>query len=310
MNYTIKNILVPTDFLDCSNNALKVAVAMAYRQNATIHLLHVIQPVQFSRGGTFPEGLISVESTLLENANSNLEKHKASILSLLQLNVVTASSIGDVANDVSQYIIDNNIDLVVMGTHGASGFKEFFIGSNAYAVIKEANCPVLTIPESFQKTTFNTVLYPIRNTEGVVEKYDYVKPIIKKNDSLIHIVGLSIQNDMEDMFELSKKLEAVKEAILYNNEYISYEALQCNNIAEKVLEIASRRKDDLIVINATLDKKWYQFFASTYTQQIVNHSKIPILCVKPQLTPEIVKANKEFVLENANLYFPFSTQSL
>ncbi len=103
-----------------------------------------------------------------------------------------------------------------MGTHGNSGVKDYFMGTNTYEVIKQSACPVLSIPASFDEVGFTSILYPVRNVEGVVEKYDYVKPIVEKNDASLHILGVSHEGEMEDLFLLSKKVTSVMDAIQHN----------------------------------------------------------------------------------------------
>lgn len=305
MSYAIKNIIVPVDFSESANNALEVALAMAKRHHAEIHLLHVVQPQLYADPTGMHGSMDAIQHILLEDANKNMNRHKAAIQKNNTIVVNTLVETGNVAISVCKYVLNNQKDLVVMGTHGLSGWNEFFLGSNAMATIKECSCPVLTIPPSFKKRTFNSILYPIRNVEGVVEKYDFVKPIIEKNDSSVHLLGVSHQNDEYEVNVLSNKLKAVRDAILHNNEYITYEINQSANISAKILEVAHSRSDDIMIINATLDKAWYNFFRGSYTQQIVNHSKIPVLSVKPALTPELLMQRKNHFLSEAQYYYPF-----
>jgi nucleotide-binding universal stress UspA family protein len=294
MNYQIKNILVPIDFSEPVNNALEVAIAMANRHNADIHLLHVVHPQVYINQTGMHIAIPEVTQTLINAAVENLKKHKAVIQKKYVMVVNTSVEIGTVAICISNYVLNNQKDLVVMGTHGTSGWNEFFLGSNAMATIKECSCPVLTIPPSFKKRTFDSILYPIRNVDGVMEKYDYVKPIIEKNDAKIHLLGVAQLNDEYESGILNNKIKAVRDAILHNNEYCSYETHRCANIAAKILEIAHKRNDDIMIINATLDKTWYKFFSGSYTQQILNHSTIPVLSVKPALTPDLIKQREMF----------------
>ncbi len=304
MQYQISNILVPTDFSETANNALQVAIAMAKRHNAQIHLLHVIRPQVNMDPMGMQTSLTGMETTFIDAATENMQKHRQAIQKNNDVVVNIQVEVGSVAICVSNYALSNQKDLVVMGTHGVSGWNEFFLGSNAMAVIKECFCPVLTIPPSFNKKSFDSILYPIRNVDGVVEKYDYIKPIIEKNDAKIHLLGVAEQNDQYEITVLTNKLKAVREAILHNNEYISYETHQCDNIAQKVLEVAHERNDDIMIINATLDKKWYNFFSGSFTQQIVNHAKIPVLSVKPALTPELEKKRENYLVSEAHYYTP------
>ncbi|MEO7310690.1 MAG: universal stress protein [Chitinophagaceae bacterium] len=310
MNYQIKNILVPVDFSDAANNALQVAVAMASRHKAVIHLLHVMLPQVYIDPTGMYAPMQEFEQNFMDDAREKLSKHKAAIRKTNEVEVTTEIGVGSVAICVSNYVLNNQKDLVVMGTHGISGWNEFFLGSNAMATIKECSCPVLTIPPSFKKRTFDSILYPIRNVEGVVEKYDYIKPIVEKNDAQIHLLGVAQEDDEYESTLLSNKLKAVREAIAHDNQYISYETYQCTNIASKILEVAHTRNDDIIIINATLDKAWYNFFGGSYTQQIVNHSKIPVLAVKPALTPDLIQQREVFFATEAQHYRPLEIPPL
>lgn len=310
MNFEIKKILVPVDFSEAANNALEVAVAMATRHKAEIHLLHVVQAGIFI-DPTGMHGLVpGIEQTFLKDAKENIKKHKTAILKSHPLVVNTYVETGNIATGISKYVHIHKADIVVMGTHGASGWSEYFLGSNAMTTIKECACPVLTIPPSFKKRTFDSILYPIRNVAGVMGKYDYVKPIIEKNDAVIYLLGLAHVDEEYEAGLLGNQLKAVREAIQHNNKYIDYETHQCDNIAAKVLEVAHRRKDDIMIINATLDKAWYKFFSGSYTQQIVNHSKIPVLSVKPSLSPGLIKEREQFLVTEAQHYFPLTMQTI
>lgn len=191
MSYAIKNIIVPIDFSEAANNALEVALAMAKLHNAEIHLLHVIHPQLYVDSTGMHGAVPAVQDILLADAKKNINKHKAAIQKNNQVGITTVIDTGSVAICISKYVLNDQNDLVVMGTHGVSGWNEFFLGSNAMATIKECSCPVLTIPPSFKKRTFDSILYPIRNVEGVMEKYDYIKPIIEKNDAKIHLLGVA-----------------------------------------------------------------------------------------------------------------------
>lgn len=310
MTYEIENILVPTDFSETANNAVRVAVGMAIRQKSILHLLHVVESGHMS---ITPEGsgiMGSLEMPDLKNASNLLVRQMQHISDIHKnLSVKILLDTGAVSQCVNKYIQENNIDLVIMGAHGISGVKDYFMGTNTYEVIKHAACPVLSIPASFDEVGFNSILYPVRNVEGVVEKYDYVKPIVEKNDSTIHIIGVCSPTDMEDVFLLSKKITSVMDTMHHSKSYITTDVINCEDIAEKILEIAESRMDDLIIINATLDKKWHQFFKGTYTQKIVNHSKIPVLSVKPELTPELIKTARKRIASEPN-YFPLNLQPL
>jgi len=304
MSYKIKNILVPTDFSEAANNALKVAVAMAKRHHANIHLLHAIQPYLFA-GVDEVHGLASFTPLpFVQIANENLEKTKQTILASNNFEVTGHTIVGSVSYSVASLLKIIEFDLIVIGTHGNTGWVEKIIGSNTLSVIKESAIPVLSIPPTFTKITFDSVLYPIRNINGVMEKYDYIKPILEKNNSSIHLLGLKLEG--ENASDIEIKLEKLKETILHDKDFITFQLESATSIPQKIIEVSEKRNDDLMIINATLDKAWYNFFGSSFTQYIISNSKIPVLSVKPELTPELLTAANQYMIAEANHYIPYN----
>lgn len=279
MKYGIQQILVPTDFSEHAKNAVRIAVTIAKRHNAAIHLLNIVPNQQL------PPTLDRVENSLdnmaaaMVNAKQLLEQCVEKLQARNSLNVFSLAEFGSVDVNASNYVVKNNIDLVVMGTHGISGWKDFFIGSNAMSTIKSCICPVLTIPDAYKKSTFDSVLYPVRDVDGVVEKFDYIKAIVEANNSKIHLLGITEEPDITST-NLFDKLKAVRDTILTTKNSITYEIQTCPDIADKILSISHHRNDDLIVINATLDKDWTEYFSGNFTQRIVNYSTIPVISIR------------------------------
>ncbi|MEO6219545.1 MAG: universal stress protein [Ginsengibacter sp.] len=79
MNYQIKNILVPIDFSEVANNALEVALAMANRHNAEIHLLHIVKPQLYIDATGMHSSKPGIEQTQIKDAKDNIKKHKETI---------------------------------------------------------------------------------------------------------------------------------------------------------------------------------------------------------------------------------------
>src|SRR5512138_2945580 len=98
----------------------------------------------------------------------------------------------------------------MIGTHGASGFRRFFMGSTAYRVIKHTTYPVMTVPGSGDWSSFRSILFPIRLIPDALKKYDHVRPILLRDHPTMQILGLSMDSDPETInpvFELEEELE-------------------------------------------------------------------------------------------------------
>jgi nucleotide-binding universal stress UspA family protein len=151
----MKKIIVPIDFSKCSSNALKNAITIAQRLNSELILCHSLtSPVGFAEGAGiadygFDELQKDARHDLLElvKKSSHLKELKYKI-------VVEFGPLQDLVN--AQFTSEDKA-MVVMGTHGAKGFLDEFMGTNAYNVIKHANCPVLVLPETSDITQMSKI---------------------------------------------------------------------------------------------------------------------------------------------------------
>lgn len=278
MQNKIQNILAATDFSDLGANAIKVAVTLCKQNNAVLHLIHVMESRYIIPGTDTGIALPVLAREIDAESREKLYNLYESVLRSENIPVQLHMPEGIPFDEICKAAEEMPIDLVVLGTHGTSGFREFFMGTTAYSVIKNTTKPVLTIPGGFSKDGFQKILFPVRAVPGIKEKFEYIQPILEQAETAaIHIAALS-QNGYEA--ELLDHKEALHEIILHlkkNTVKYTHEMYTCSNFADKVLEIAAMQGTDLIVINATLDYKWTQFFIGPYTQQVVNHSKVPVL---------------------------------
>ncbi len=150
---TLNKILVPTDFSDFSRPAMTYACAIAARFDAELHLLHVVpDPAML-----IPEAAaFSVEA--MQSQTEQLSKDAAVALEKLPCDgwengrpVVRAVRVGTAFLEIIDYAKKEDIDLLVIGTHGRSGLMHVLMGSVAERIVRKAPCPVLTVkPEGHQ----------------------------------------------------------------------------------------------------------------------------------------------------------------
>jgi nucleotide-binding universal stress UspA family protein len=280
IEFNINRILVPVDFGPASINALDSAIALAKLHGATILLLNVMDTSVLPdfTGDTNMSG--DVVNALAENSEQELKSLQDSIIEtfLLPCEAITIS--GFVSTSIIKVSARHQVDLIVMGTQGASGHRDFFIGSNAYNVVKNSVCPVLTIPPEKKWESFKKILFPVRPIPFAIEKYDFVRKIIRKNDAKLKILGLA--SDYEKEVDVLKDLAAQLKEKLKDDEVEASAYFKVGkNMADEVLKIAALMDADMIVITATIDSSFKQFLIGPYTQYIINHSRFPVLSVRP-----------------------------
>lgn len=145
----IKRMLVPTDFSPASDIAFNYAIDMAARQHATIHLLHVIDDASFATA--YPDGfyveLPGLRAQLTEEASRRLQD-MVERCAALEVTATLEVAVGRPARVITEVARVRGSDLIVMGTHGRSGFAHLVLGSVAERVVRAAPCAVLTVRDT------------------------------------------------------------------------------------------------------------------------------------------------------------------
>ena len=145
----MKNILVPIDFSEYSEFALKSAIPLARKMNAKLTLFHVLKPNETE--AETRHALDSAEKELLHDVVFDYQ-----------------TSVGKPVDE----IVNASADLIIMGSHGASGLTSFFVGTNSERVAKHANCPVIVLKEETDLLNIKSIVYPtdMRSEQAEVAK--------------------------------------------------------------------------------------------------------------------------------------------
>ena len=281
-NNKIKNILVPLDFSETSLNALQTAIAIAKQQRAAILLLNVVDTsfmfgfagVNYIAEKTI-DNIVNVSTRMLDPLVETIkEKHHLDCTSVIKVGLVPLS----IVNSASE----NESSLIIMGTHGVSGFREFFIGSTAQKVVKIASCPVLTIPPNKKWLEFKTILFPIRPIAGAVEKYDFLRKIIGHTNATIKILVLGTSYNDPEKKLLQKFVKELKAKLIQDEITISGNIKAGKYIPETVLRMSKSAGADMIVVTVNNDPAFKQFFIGPFEQHIINHATAPVLSIRSQ----------------------------
>lgn len=138
MNYSIKSILAPIDFSEGAENALRLAVAIAERHQASIHLLNIVSAYAIAPALENASHADEQLALLVASAREHLDKYKDDIVRDNHLTVTVTAEFGTVYNNICNYVVVNDIDLVIMGAHGISG-------NYTQQIVNHAPIPVLTL---------------------------------------------------------------------------------------------------------------------------------------------------------------------
>jgi nucleotide-binding universal stress UspA family protein len=284
--FGIKKILVPTDFSETAANALRQAIYLAKLNKAEIKLVHVVSPVYITGSELTLPYSQTFFNRIKKSTTDHLKKIAADIKEESENKISCEVKMGNVGEVINYIAKKEKCDLIIMGTHGTSGVKEFLIGSNAYKVVHNASCPVITVQKK-TKSGFKNIIMPIRLGLHSRQKVDYAVDLAQVYGSTIHIVGFTdykstskkekLKTYVKQVEKYLKKLEIdFKSAIIYED-----------NFTKEILDYAKKNKGDLIAVMNHNHVSLDQLIKGPYAKQFVNHSDIPVMSVPLRESDEL-----------------------
>ena len=147
MSTRIKKILCPTDFSENSEYALKYALALTTLTQADLQLFHVVEPITYPQSTEFFEPVLDEVELMMkmEAAFQQQLEDQVTTLKAQYPKIKGKLVTGNTFLEIIQAARDDDVDIIVMGTHGRTGLAHVLIGSVAERVVREAPCPVLTV---------------------------------------------------------------------------------------------------------------------------------------------------------------------
>jgi len=275
----MKNILLPTDFSENSWNAIQYALTFFKKSSCKFYLLHVTSISNYAGGESpiIPTGDI-IKKTLLKRAK--LELHNLlKLIQKLQTNInhnfITLSSYDYFIDAVRNHISENNIDLIVMGTKGATGLKEAIIGSNTGDLITKVKCQVLVVPEKAVFKVPKEIAFPTDyNLFYQTKILNSISDLIKTHNAVIRILHVAKKNETLTAFQNENKN--------YLNDFFMDEKHSFHKVTNKKIEagiqcfVESRDIDMIIMIAKNLNFFQQILFKPT-VEEISYHTEIPFL---------------------------------
>jgi nucleotide-binding universal stress UspA family protein len=271
----MSTIIVAIDFSECSINALVHAVSIAKICGQDLRLVWVGKPEAQK------ERFIDAESDPSRTVKKKLEELAAKYQPELPSNKITSKiRKGKVYKEIAEEARDCRSILIVAGTHGASGFEEFWIGSNANRIVSYATCPVITIREGIPvQRPLSRIVLPIDSTMETRQKATFTGYLAKMHNAEIHILRL-----------YSSKIKAMRQNVdfyagqvarYFDQEGIKYvtTSRDADNLANAMIDYAKEVDANLISIMTDQESTASNLWLGPYAQQLVNHSPYPVLSI-------------------------------
>ncbi len=274
----MKNILLPTDFSSNSVNAIQYAVKLLKREHCTFYLLNAYK-VQYLANDELLLNNIDrvslIEKKLLESSQNSLEMIVEEIAVNSKHIFKILSDYNFFIDSVKQKIKEFDIDLIVMGTKGATGAKEIFMGSNTGDVIMKTDCDVLAVPDKAKFEIPKEIVFP---TDFRLlydeEELDILKKIANQNESIIRVLHVQNEKVLDEEQDINKKdLERYLDPLNY-----SFHTLTNTDFESAVnCFTQSRGNIDMIAIIAKHYNIFQRLFFKPKVEDLSFHTKIPLL---------------------------------
>jgi nucleotide-binding universal stress UspA family protein len=301
----IRRILCPIDFSDSSRRALDHAVAIARWYGSTVTALHVFSPTPVA---AFGPGPVVFEPIVLTDADrDHLLADTRAFVQPESASGVTIDAMvreGSTAAEILDQATSMNADLLVIGTHGRSGFERLLLGSVAEKVLHKARCPVLTVPRGLRQAVpsgpvlFKRIICAVDFSECSMHGLKYALSLAQEADGALTVVHVwspdvvgqvGIGEEHVSLAEFRRQQEADARRLLESavperaTNYCKADTMLLHGKPwREILRVASDRQADLIVMGVQGRGAADLFFFGSTTQHVVREATCPVLTIRTE----------------------------
>lgn len=281
----MKKILVPTDFSEQAGYALDFAYQIALKSSAEIILINVIDYPGLSSvwggsmnviGGAEPP-LDNLDESFINNLLNRSKEEMKAMVKKLNHGEVKIREVVEVGNPyfvIGEKIEEEKVNLVIMGTKGATGLEEVLIGSNTERVVRHAKCPVITIKKKRDFGKIHHIAFA-SNFEG--DQAHVVEELLKLQDifnAKLHMVKINTPNNFESnriimkgMKEFVSKYKIKNYTLNIYNDYTEEDGITffSEDMEADMIALATHGRTGLL-----------HLLSGSIAEDIVNHAKRPV----------------------------------
>jgi nucleotide-binding universal stress UspA family protein len=282
IHFNLTKILIPVDFSETSMLAIKHGASMGKETKAGVYLLHVVNAQYVSQNMFLPS--VTVDQSVIEKkATDRLSELCKEVSDEYGVIVQSIVKVGSPSTEISKVAKEIGASIIIMGTHGYSPIEELVIGSTALKVITKSHCPTMAMSSAATRSGYKNVVVPIDNTVNSKQKVHFALEFGKKFGATVHAVGLLSSNEDSDKPAMEVVLHQIEKlAAEKGTKYTSTILMDVGNRANATVEFSEKVEGDVIVIMTDQDAELSGFFLGPYSQQVIHHSKVPVIAIKPQ----------------------------
>lgn len=274
----MSTILVAVDFSNTSIHALEYSILLANKLKTDIILVWVdkISPVE----SLYPDTSNENRSEAIKRFEEITKSYQKRMGKGLKMEYKLRK--GKIYHEVDNLARNLNSEFIIAGTHGISGFEEFWIGSNAFKIVMYATCPVITVRHDYEiKKGVHKILVPIDSSPETIQKLPGVVQIARLFKSEVHLVATH-SSHLKSIQRLAEKYIQQATSYLFANDIAFIEdSIVSNDLTRAVIAYATDVDVDLIAI-MTEQENYANILLGPQAQQLINQSSVPVLSIHPK----------------------------
>ena len=274
----MKTILVPTDFSDCANYASETAIELAKKTRSEIHFYHFM---------SIPVDWLHLSGPDAEKMYPEVSRQVRFIKNQLAERVKMAEAKGIVAKpfigynesveDIIRYAADQRVNMIVMGSHGSKGLKEFFIGSNAQKIVRQSRVPVFIVKHPLASIKFDNILFVSNFEAEMLQPFEHVIALADLLGAKVNLLYINTPAAFVETWEVRQKMETF--IALAGSKLHKAETIDTRFFEEGIEKYCEENNDGLLTIATHHTSGMSRFFLGGLAEKVVNHVKIPVMSI-------------------------------
>ncbi len=274
----MKKIIVAIDFLDCSINALAHAASIANKAGADVELIWVNMPDNSKE--IFQVDADSMITEVEKRFKGLVEEYSPKMGSGKMTYKIRE---GKVYSEIVKEAEDIMADLIIVGTHGSSGFEEFWIGSNANKIVSASRIPIITIRGGIDiLRPLTKIVLPIDSTVETRQKLPFTTELAKFCGAEVYVLSVYTTKISQVRYRVDTYTDQVIEYLEEEEVKYTRDVVEADNLTKSTIGYAERVGANLISIMTEQERTTANLWLGAFAQQMVNHSPFPVLSIHPK----------------------------
>jgi nucleotide-binding universal stress UspA family protein len=272
----MQNFIVPIDFSDDSLKGLQLAMLFSRHIHTNIQMVNV----QRKTSDSFPSLIEESYKQAEEQLEKIIQEYSPGLMNDSKLRYIIKK--GKVYEEIVNQAESYKQSVICASTHGASGFEEFFIGSNAFKIISATHRPVITIRKGPVPQSIKKIILPIDVMVETRQKVPLTSEMAMVFGAEVHVITVATSSSQKAQRRLQAYAKQVVTYLKSRDIPVVQESLKGNNIADMTVDYASTVGADMISILTEQGTSVTNLILGNYAQQVLNKATIPVLNITPK----------------------------